>query len=763
MLQSQIIKNGQQLNVMAGVKSVVRNDLMIVGGPGNQAYTVATADYAAQAGAVGIASNIQVNASAVPYAGTRAGVARDRSGAIYITGTNSSGNLVIYKYDANGVPLMSAILDATATSVNAPYLFQLQSGGFACVYARATGLLYFVIFDAGLSLIAGPVSVATERATANVVYHTACSLSGGGFAIVYQTSAGTAINLATFSNVGAAVLAATGIQVLAGSAAQVFLRVGQLSSGNLVVAFHGTMTAGGIAGTSFVIVTVGGGAVAGPTSLDSTSNLGLVELSIMSGFFALATPNNTNLVAAVFNNAGAQQGSTYTVGNTLNAITQPQFKIVNDAVSQFWLVWLSSVNNGFNVIGITSAGVTGTSATALAPTINAAAAALDAALVNNILAVFTASTTTAGQFLTTVALPNSSLGYLAPSLRLGPVAIGSAAATTGSRGPRCIGGGDGLYLGTSSPPGQPTNVPPTNGDFTAILLWDQLNVATTRLGVQKFEASAVVGIGLTAVANGAPGTIMTINPGPGEYITNPVGGASGTPFNHLISTPAGTSGVIYQSGVGLAGLTSPLVGTGTFTPGMLMAFAGSSAPSGWALCGGQAISRTVFAALFAQIGTNYGAGDGSSTFNVIDLRGRIPAGLDDMNGVPAGRLTATTMTPNGTTLGANGGSQTNAAGVTVNSISVGVSGGISGNTFGSISVSATGTSDLPIGGGSAGGGGTDFATNTHTHGLNVTGSTSGALGVTGSFSGAGTGTGSGFTATFGICQPTILVNWLIKL
>lgn len=762
MLQSQIIKNGQQLNVMAGVKQVVRNDLMIVGGPGNQAYTIATADYASQAGAVGIASNIQVNASAVPYAGTRAAVARDRTGAIYMAGTNSSGNLVIYKHDANGIPLASAVVDATATSVNAPYLFQLQSGGFACVYARATGLLYFVIFDAGLSLIAGPIAVATERATANVVYHSACALSGGGFAIVYQTSAGTAINLATYSNTGAAVLAATGIQVLAATAAQVFIRMGQLSSGNLVVAFDGTMTAGGIAGTSVVIVTPAGGAVAGPISLDSVANLGLVELSIMSGFFAVATTNATNLIAAVFNNAGVQQGSTYTVGNTLSAITHPQFKIVNDAVSQFWLVWLSSVNNGINVIGITSGGATGTAATAIAPTIIAASSSIDAALINNIIAVFTASTTNGGQFLTTIALPNASLGYLAPSLRLGPVVIGAVAATTGARGPRCIGGGDGMYVGTSPPAGQPVNVPPTNGDFTAILLWDQLNVATTRLGVQKFEASAVVGIGLTAVANGAPGTIMTINPGPGEYITNPVGGSSGTPFNHLISTPAGTSGVIYQSGVGLAGLTSPLVGTGTFTPAMLMAFAGSSVPSGWALCGGQALSRSVFASLFAQIGTTYGSGDGSSTFNVIDLRGRVPAGLDDMNGIAAGRLTATTMTPNGTTLGASGGNQTNSAGVTVNSISVSVSGGISGSTFGSITANVSGTTGNASNLTGADGGGNTSAPD-HTHNFSGSGSTSGGLGVTGTFSGSGSGTGSGFTATFSVCQPTVLVNWLIKL
>lgn len=57
-------------------------------------------------------------------------------------------------------------------------------------------------------------------------------------------------------------------------------------------------------------------------------------------------------------------------------------------------------------------------------------------------------------------------------------------------------------------------------------------------------------------------------------------------------------------------------------------YAGSAAPAGWLLCDGQAVSRTTYAALFAVIGTVYGAGDGSTTFNVPDCRGRVVAGRD---------------------------------------------------------------------------------------------------------------------------------------
>ena len=61
--------------------------------------------------------------------------------------------------------------------------------------------------------------------------------------------------------------------------------------------------------------------------------------------------------------------------------------------------------------------------------------------------------------------------------------------------------------------------------------------------------------------------------------------------------------------------------------GTIKMFAGSVAPDGWLLCNGQAISRTTYSKLFNVIGTTYGEGDGSTTFNVPDLRGRTPVGV----------------------------------------------------------------------------------------------------------------------------------------
>jgi hypothetical protein len=62
-------------------------------------------------------------------------------------------------------------------------------------------------------------------------------------------------------------------------------------------------------------------------------------------------------------------------------------------------------------------------------------------------------------------------------------------------------------------------------------------------------------------------------------------------------------------------------------PGVILDYGGATAPSGFLLCDGAAVSRTEYVALFDAIGTTYGAGDGSTTFNVPDFRGRVAVGV----------------------------------------------------------------------------------------------------------------------------------------
>jgi microcystin-dependent protein len=88
----------------------------------------------------------------------------------------------------------------------------------------------------------------------------------------------------------------------------------------------------------------------------------------------------------------------------------------------------------------------------------------------------------------------------------------------------------------------------------------------------------------------------------------------------------------------MATLTKYLTDNGGTTPsGTVMAFASSTAPAGYIKANGAAISRTVYADLFAVCSTTFGSGDGSTTFAVPDLRGEFIRGFDDARGVDSGR------------------------------------------------------------------------------------------------------------------------------
>jgi len=109
----------------------------------------------------------------------------------------------------------------------------------------------------------------------------------------------------------------------------------------------------------------------------------------------------------------------------------------------------------------------------------------------------------------------------------------------------------------------------------------------------------------------------------------------------LIRSAAGQMGVIIQgvqvvtfNATGGAGVFQGAVPAGT-----IVDFAGATAPTGWLLCFGQAVSRATNAALFTAIGVTWGSGDGFTTFNVPDCRNYILVGKGDMGGSDAGGLT----------------------------------------------------------------------------------------------------------------------------
>jgi microcystin-dependent protein len=85
-------------------------------------------------------------------------------------------------------------------------------------------------------------------------------------------------------------------------------------------------------------------------------------------------------------------------------------------------------------------------------------------------------------------------------------------------------------------------------------------------------------------------------------------------------------------------------GFGLIPVGMIAPFAMSTAPTGWLECDGSAVSRTTYADLFTALGTTHGSGDGSTTFNVPDLRGEFIRGWDNGKGTDSGRTFGSSQT-----------------------------------------------------------------------------------------------------------------------
>jgi phage-related tail fiber protein len=95
------------------------------------------------------------------------------------------------------------------------------------------------------------------------------------------------------------------------------------------------------------------------------------------------------------------------------------------------------------------------------------------------------------------------------------------------------------------------------------------------------------------------------------------------------------NGTITISGIG--SVTDESGNSLTIPPGAVQFFVRNTAPSGWIKANGATISRSTYAALFSAIGTTFGAGDGSTTFTIPDLRGEFLRSWDDSRGIDSGR------------------------------------------------------------------------------------------------------------------------------
>lgn len=185
----------------------------------------------------------------------------------------------------------------------------------------------------------------------------------------------------------------------------------------------------------------------------------------------------------------------------------------------------------------------------------------------------------------------------------------------------------------------------TNGNkgfVTTFGLVHDINTSALTEGAAVWLSPTVAG-GLTSTKPSAPNHMVLVGFCVRSHAVNGVlfvKVQNGFELNELhdvaISTTAAGDVLIRNSGntgwqnstLAAAGIATTAQLATAVPPGVVNPFAGAAAPSGYLLCDGTAVSRTTYATLFAAIGTTYGTGDGSTTFNVPNLKGKVPVGRD---------------------------------------------------------------------------------------------------------------------------------------
>ena len=439
----------------------------------------------------------------------------------------------------------------------------------------------------------------------------------GGFAVTVKTTAGTGISVPNGQR-RFLYVDSTNVEEAISSTGTLAANGNLSSTGTLSVTgastLSGALTYGGITLTNSVTGTGSMVLSASPT-LTGTLNTGntiFINTSGLVQYDGSAMYVRTNANQSLY--LGANSTNLHEISGTLFTL--------GTAIRYGGITLTNSVTGTGSMVLSASPTLTGTLAAA-------------AGTFSSTLGVTGATTLSAALTYGGVTLTNSVTGTGSMVLSANPTFTGTLTATAGSFSSTLSAASLSLT----------TDLPITEGGTGASTAADaRTNLGLGTISTQAASAVAITGGSITGITD-----LALADGGTGAST------AADARTNLGLSTMAtqAASAVAITGGT-IAGVTI----TGGSLTGVVVPFAGSTAPTGSLLCFGQAVNRTTYAALFAIIATAYGVGDGSTTFNVPDLRGRSIAGVDNMGGTAAGRITAAGSGITGTTLGASGGTQT---------------------------------------------------------------------------------------------------------
>lgn len=495
-------------------------------GPDGLVYAGRTTDYAVKPnnGDTCIAQTTVIAAFLEAYG--RQQIVQGTDGSIFVLAPNATApsGLKIYRYSASGTLISSLTLDSIAQKCNGVKLFTLSNGNLCAVWeTESTVTLKFAIVDQLLNSVVAATSIDTVQNSSSIF--DAIPLSGGGFSVCWENAANPEnLRFATYSNAGAVVLAATTAMTwtVAGSMAIVAKMVQCVTSGNVAIAATYNFTTGTTSqGFDYKIINPTTGAtVKAQTNLSTaTATLSVwAEMVAIAGYFAIAWVDGSAQKCWIFNEAGTQQGSTYSASTSSSNVRR--FKLVTDA-TYFYVLWDDSSASAKKLTRLATTG--GASASVIT---------VDSAVYNwNIDAFYERGYITyAAQAASGASQPKYgaiTTGNMA--IATAATAFGTAPATT-----------NGIYPAVIA-----------TGDFSFLFCSDQANSTATVFYDAKYANTSIAGvIGSTTTSGG----VAPVNVVAGAYQINAMKGSVSKAFNFTSGANIpGNQGVLFPNGAILKG------------------------------------------------------------------------------------------------------------------------------------------------------------------------------------------------------------------
>lgn len=507
---------GGTFNLKTGVAATIKALMCL--GPDGLAYPVETIDYAAKPN-IGDAciTTATVVAGTPSYYGRTTNVAQGANGDIFVGTANASGGFgfTVYRYAANGALVNSLNIGVFGALCYDPHMVKLANGNIAATWSTGTDL-YYCVLSPTLAVVQGATLVAGIMSNQQ---HDMIALSGGGFMVSYTDKNTTTLTrAAVYSNTGAVVTAVSTIFTWTGGAggSGAYVRLAELSNGNVVAALQGSYTTGTYLGLMVGVLTPLAAVSVAFTNVDTGLQTLPPEVNAFGGFFCIARydAGSQTLKTRVFNNALVQQGATYAPTVSTNSGSSNTHRIINDGTS-FWQVWCPSASSvPFSLVKITTAGVT---------------------TVYNI------------------GLNGSSVQYLDMFYERGRIVftnMSSGGAMKFSVFNTTTLNQEVLNQAMSVTDGQYHQTIP-GGDFSLICVGGGSTASNTMLAVQKYANTAVMGVATAAAAAGSMVPIASLS---GAYAINMLKGTTSKSFDHTTGANiAGNKGTLLTYGAILKG------------------------------------------------------------------------------------------------------------------------------------------------------------------------------------------------------------------